>query len=170
MTKPLLTALVAALVLAPGAAAAKRKPKLLWATVNICDTQRHPDALGVRARMPGNGTHQRMYTRFTEQYRGADGHWRRLLRSKWDYVGTARFRWKESGNTFPPLDRKKTAATYLLRGYVEFQWRRKRRHRRGWKVVRRTQRLTTAGHPRAHGSDPKGYSAATCRISTAPAL
>jgi hypothetical protein len=32
----------------------------LWATVNICDTEKNPDSMGIRAGMPGNGTDQRL--------------------------------------------------------------------------------------------------------------
>ena len=40
----------------------------LWATVNICDTERNPNVLGVRASMPGNGTTQTMSMRFRASY------------------------------------------------------------------------------------------------------
>ena len=52
-------ALCAAVAIAPSAAAGARAPRP-WATVNICATPRHPDALGVRASKPGKGTRQRM--------------------------------------------------------------------------------------------------------------
>ena len=63
------------LVLAPAALAKRPVRKNLWATVNVCDTKRSPDDMGVRARMPGDGTHRRMYMRFTAQYRSAAGTW-----------------------------------------------------------------------------------------------
>src|SRR3712207_9424911 len=81
MTRTTLTALLAALaalMLAPGLAAGKNKN--LWATVNICDTVRHPDRMGLRARMPGNGTNQRMYMRFVAQY-GDGKRWRRVKKT-----------------------------------------------------------------------------------------
>jgi hypothetical protein len=164
-----LLAAVAAVALVPGPAGA-RKPKRnsLWATVNVCDTLRKPDQMGLRARIPGNGTKQRMYIRFTAQYR-SDGRWKRVkgARSKWDYAGSARWNWKESGIFFK-FDRPKPGTSYLMRGYAEFQWRAKRKHRRGWRVVRRTHRLTRGGHPGTLDADPKGFSAAHCRISTPP--
>src|SRR5918911_252837 len=40
----------------------------LWATVNICDTAKNPDTMGIRAGMPGNGTDQRLWMRFTAEY------------------------------------------------------------------------------------------------------
>src|SRR5258705_12013563 len=63
-----LTALLAlACVLAATASAATR-PKDLWATINVCDTAIHPDMMGVRASMPGDAQHTRMYMRFAAQY------------------------------------------------------------------------------------------------------
>src|SRR4051794_25501141 len=171
MTKAISTLLAAALTAlaaAAGPAAAKTKPNFLWATVNVCDTPRHPDRMGLRARMPGNGTRQRMYIRFTAQYRSG-GRWKRVkgARSGWDYAGSARFRWKESGITFE-FNTPKPGAGYVMRGFAQFQWRAKRKHRRGWRVVRRAHRLTRGGHPGTLDADPKGYSAAHCRISTPP--
>jgi hypothetical protein len=166
----LLLAAAATLALLPGAGAAKkRRPNHLWATVNVCDTLRHPDQMGLRARIPGNGTKQRMYIRFTAQYRSG-GRWKRVpgARSKWDRAGSARFRWKESGTYFR-FDTPKPGTSYLMRGYAQFQWRAKRKHRHGWRVVRRAHRLTRGGHPGTLESDPKGFSAAHCRISTPPA-
>jgi hypothetical protein len=164
-----LAAALTALLLVPGPATAKRKRSLLWATVNICDTKRHPDMMGVRARMPGNGTRQRMYMRFTAQFRD-EARWKRVNggRSVWIYVGRAGLRFRDAGFTFQ-LTTPSPGASYVVRGVVHFQWRRKRRHRKGWKVVRRARRVTTAGHPGSLGADPKGFSAARCRIETPPA-
>jgi hypothetical protein len=173
MTRSTLTALLAALLalaLVPAVAAAKkRKPNHLWATVNVCDTQKHPDRMGLRARMPGNGTHERMYIRFTAQYHDK-GRWKRVkgARSGWDFAGSALYRWKESGITFR-FTKPKAGTSYLMRGYAEFQWRKKRAHRRGWRVVRRTHRITSGGHRGTRDADPKGFSAARCRIATPPA-
>jgi len=175
MRRTILTALLAALALlalAPAVATAKkRKPNYLWSTVNVCDTKKHPDRMGMRARMPGNGTKQRMYIRFTAQFRHK-GRWRRVkgARSAWLYAGSARFRWKESGITFRFLT-PDPGASYLMRGYAQFQWRAKRRHPRPysrWRVVRRAHRITTGGHHGTLDADPKGFSAARCRISTPP--
>ena len=167
MARTTLTALLfalAALTLVPALAAAKTKN--LWATVNICDTRHHPDSMGLRARMPGNGTHQRMYVRFVAQYR--DGkRWRRAKNThpRWQLVGSAAYAWKEAGRTFG-FEKPDPGVSYLMRGYVQFQWRKKRKHHRGWRVVRRAHRVTTGGHHGTDESDPKGYSAARCRIST----
>ena len=47
----------------------RRSRQLLWATINVCDTAKHPDTIGIRASMPGSGTKgERMYMRFQVQY------------------------------------------------------------------------------------------------------
>ena len=154
----------AALALGPGALpAATAKPRP-WATVNICDTVRQPNALGVRASMPGNGRAERMYVRIHAQYlhptRGRYVDLGGSLSSPWLFAGSARFRRREVGYTFvfapPPAGR-----SYLLRARVEFQWRRRRGRR--LRAVRRARAVTEAGH-RTRGADPRGFSAATCRL------
>jgi hypothetical protein len=147
---------------APADAADPRNSRHLWATVNVCDTERNPDTLGIRASMPGSGRKKEtMWMRFRVQYfsereelwhnftsKGADSGAIRVGRH-------ARFRFRQSGFSFPFSP--EVGDRYLLRGSVEFQWR-----RRG-KVVRRVRELTSAGH-KTSVADPKGYSAATCEI------
>jgi hypothetical protein len=121
-----------------GIAAASNTPEL-WATVNICDTADAPDAMGVRASMPGNGTRQRMYMRFRAEY------WSRARQdwapvagtgvSPWVFAGSAEYARRQAGWTFefaaPPA-----GVTFTMRAIVEFEWRRpddqvaRRGHRR----------------------------------------
>jgi hypothetical protein len=158
---PLLALLLVAAPAAPAAADAK-PAKDLWATVNVCDTQKSPDQMGVRARMPGDGTRRRMYMRFTAQFKSGKK-WKRVSgqgRSKWLLAGSALFRNQELGYTFS-FDAPKAGSSYLMRGLVEFQWRAKG----SGTVVRQAHRLTTKGHPTAP-AEPKGYSRATCEIAT----
>jgi hypothetical protein len=54
-------------VIGKGKGKARAAASRLWATVNVCDTERSPDAMGVRASMPGNGKPQVMFMRFTAQ-------------------------------------------------------------------------------------------------------
>src|SRR5215210_2077988 len=80
-------------LLAPGAHVSASRA--LWATVNTCDTFASPDAMGVRASMPGNGTRQRMYMRFSARwYSGAAGSWLDVPdgKSPWVYAGSARYK------------------------------------------------------------------------------
>jgi hypothetical protein len=150
------------LLLAPAAQAVAKPPRDLWATVNVCDTAKSPDRMGVRARMPGDGTRRRMFMRFSAQFRSGKK-WKQVSgrgRSKWLLAGSALFRNQELGYTFS-FDAPKPGTGYLMRGLVQFQWRAPT----SGSVVRRTHRYTSEGH-RTRPAEPKGYSRATCRIAT----
>jgi len=168
MLRPLATALAALAVLAPAAAAKKGRTiygsPLLWATVNLCDTEQHPDTIGVRASIPGSGiAGERMYLRFQVQYyAAAEGEWHNLASggdSGWIPVGSGSFAARQAGRTFrfqaPAGD-----ATEVLRGAVTFEWR------RGDRVVRHARKRTTSGHRGQAGGDPPGYSAAVCELES----
>ena len=136
-----------------------------WATINICDTSRHPDVLGLRAEAPGNGTRQRIFMRFTAQYYDDDlRRWRRVRdqgRSPFIDAGSARFRTRQAGYSF--TFRSPTLRTrYRVRGKVDIEYRERRRDGR-WRLERRLRRRTTANH-RADGADPRGYSQGQCVI------
>jgi hypothetical protein len=160
-----LAALAATAAVAGGAFAGAQDQRLVaagavkyqWSTVNICDTAKHPDQLGIRARMPGNGTRQTMRMRFFAQYL-KKGSWLDMKNgmSPWRVAGSADFTWQELGWTFSidlaPGD------GYPMRGLVKFQWR---RHGR---TVRSAHAYTSAHHPTGAG-DPANYSAATCFMS-----
>jgi hypothetical protein len=175
-----------------GIAAASDTPEL-WATVNICDTAKAPDSMGVRASMPGNGTRQRMFMRFSAEY------WSRSRQawtpvagtgvSPWVFAGSAEYERRQAGWTFhfspPPA-----GVTFTMRANVEFEWRRGhelvarrggvKRHRghlkrfrrfdsRGSRasqtdVVRAVVRTTETGIEGVHGGDPAGTSKAMCLI------
>ena len=153
-----LLALVAAPLAAPHAAAADDRD--LWATVNVCDTERFPNTIGIRASMPGsrNGELGR-YMRFIVKYFSReDERWRRVPAggdSGWLYVGRGRGP-RQFGRSLriEPM----SGEPVLLRGAVLFQWR------RGDEVVRRARRRTRRGHRSSAGDDPRGYSAARCTI------
>ena len=157
--------LLAALAL-PASASAQGptidKSPLLWSTVNICDTAKHPDTLGIRASMPGSGRKgERMFMRFKAQFFSeVDNRWHNFTskgtKSGWVDVGHARYRARQSGWSFVFTPRK--GQRFELRGVVNFEWRKRKR------VVRRSVKKTTPGHGTSL-SDPKGFSAATCRIA-----
>ena len=160
MRVPLAACLASAAALAAPAAAAARPAQAvdrLWATVNVCDTAKHPNEVGIRASMPGfpRGTSRRM--RFRVQWRdgdrwryvtGADSGWRALTRSRGRAI--------ESGWGFefePP------ARAITFRGVVRFRWLRDGR------VVGRATEITESGHRSTAGADPADYSAATCSMA-----
>ena len=151
-------ALVGAL-LAPAAAGAATSPHL-WATINHCDVP--GSSVGIRASMPGNGTSQRMYMRFSAQYRNAAGRFVETGSStRWIRVGTARTRSVQSGYDFvfaPPAAR----SAFTFRGTVGFRWTARKGKR--WRVVRTTRTVTRGGIKGVEGGVPKGASAATCTI------
>jgi hypothetical protein len=135
---------------------------LLWSTINICDTTKHPDTIGIRASMPGSGKKaEKMYMRFQVQYfRASTKRWAptdATVDSGFQSVGSALFRRRESGWNFsitpPPAGQ-----TYRLRGIVSFEWR------VGKKVVRKASKRTHSGHKGTFGADPKTASAAECVI------
>ena len=144
MTRSLLISLV---LLAAGAAPAQAAERELWATVNICDTESHPNEIGIRASLPARS----VLVRFRVQYRDtADGRWRWVRGAN---SGWRKARARESGWSFEVAG----DGARILRGVVNYRWT-----RRG-KVVRRT-RLTEVGHQSTAGADPADFSAATCRI------
>ena len=164
-----------------------------WATVNICDTKNSPNALGIRTSVPGNGTQQRIFARYTAQWWSeADQEWLTVEGSgvtPWALVGSADMASRQAGWTFtfvqPP-----EGTTYVMRGVVELQWRgtaaaakrirrriaRKRqrarssayrRHARRAQqnaVVQRRTLLTETGMKGVQGGDPDGLSKAMCLI------
>lgn len=164
--------LVALALLTCFALPAEAKPSdFLWATVNACDTEKHPNAMGLRASMPGNGSRQRMYMRFTAQFwDGEARRWTRVPgegRSEWVRVGSALVRARQAGWTFT-IGQPPAGATFKLRGRVDFRWK-KREKREGkpdrWVTVKRRHRFTTKDREGVSGGDPPGSSEARCRIS-----
>jgi hypothetical protein len=138
--------------------------KRLWATVNVCDTVGHPDAIGIRGSMPGSGDRaEDMFMRFQIQhYTPQDKAWHNLgpgADSGFVEVGSAKYRTRQSGRTFTITPPRPGSDPYLLRGVVTFEWR------EDGEVVRRARKRTTSGHPDTKGSDPPGFSAASCSIT-----
>ena len=143
-----------ALALTPASAAAKDVQP--WATVNVCDTAKQPDAIGIRASMPGGKRGTRLQMRFRVQYRDlSTGRWRavRDADSGWRKAGKGRPT-REAGWSFEVAGE----GTRILRGVVTYRWK------RNGHVVRNAKRVTAGGHRSTDGADPEDFSAATCRI------
>jgi hypothetical protein len=158
----ILAVLACCAVAALPAGAAEKRNKFLWATVNFCDTQNRPDMMGVRASMPGDGEHTRMYMRFVAQYYDRTNQlWTDVKGSgvsKWRDVGSGDRRSAQGGYTFA-FDPPSGGKTFVLRGAVDYKWVKKRR------IVRTAHVITKTGHPGTHESVPKGYTASLCEIS-----
>jgi len=150
-------ALAAALLVPAAAAARPAQADRLWATVNVCDTSRHPNEVGIRASMPGVPRRAVRRMRFRVQWRdgsrwsfvtGADSGWRKLSRSRGRAI--------ESGWSFefePP------AKAITFRGVVGYRWVRNGR------IVAGAREITESGHRSTAGADPADYSAATCSMA-----
>jgi hypothetical protein len=147
-----------------------------WATVNICDTAASPNALGVRASVPGNGSGERIWARYTAQWwSGAAQEWKTVGgsgKTDWIYVGVADMSARQAGWTFRFVQ-PAAGTTYVMRGVVEFEWRddvrttaRARKARRAQRVavVRQRTLLTETGMQGVQGGDPAGTSKAMCLI------
>jgi hypothetical protein len=131
----------------------------LWATVDVCNAPRHPDTIGIRGSMPGDGhPHDTMYMRFLVQSLDATTHtWADIGRSAdsgFVRVGSGALT-RQAGRSF---EFKPTATTFTLRGFVEFQW-----HRAG-RTIRVATLPTTGGHTSLAGAEPADFSAATCAL------
>lgn len=149
------------LALAGAASAQAATAEKPWATVNVCDTKAHPNTIGIRALIPGAQRKQvRLFMRFRVQWKDrSDGLWHNLIdQGDSGFVGFGRSKkglGREGGRLFPF---KAPGKPLRLRGRVDFEWR------IGERVVKRDVALTEKGHRSGAGSDPKGYSAATCLL------
>jgi hypothetical protein len=152
----LLLALLVGLV-APSAALARDSDT--WATVNVCDTAKQPDTIGVRASMTGAPKGVRLSMRFRVQYKTADGTWTDVENadSGWRVLGTAKGIPVESGWSFS-FTRPSKSVT--LRGVAKFRWR------KGDALPRTDEVVTDGGHRSSAGADPTGYSAANCELGS----
>ena len=136
----------------------------LWATINVCDTPRAKNTIGIRGSMPGlRGRRPSvLQMRFSVQFKTGPGRWRdtgRSADSGWLRLGRTRTEVIETGQDFrfrPPA-----TGQHTLRGVVRYRWK------RGGRIVERKKRTTEVGHRSTAGADPAGYSASQCRI-TAP--
>jgi hypothetical protein len=167
---------IAAAAPAATAAASKKKKtsilasKDLWATVDVCSPKDQHDTIGVRASIPGDAkSNEKMYLRFRIQFLNQQtGVWSDVAGADSGFVsvGSAKFKSRQAGRNFqfalpkvPSNQPYSLPPSFTLRGSVSFQWR------KGKRVVRSASKITTAGHRSVAGSDPRGYTAATCFIT-----
>jgi hypothetical protein len=127
----------------------------LWATVNICNTRRHPDAIGIRAQMPALGFAATLEMEFQIDQRSARrASFRPVSGAKRSVsFGSVKKGLQQDGVTF-----SFPSHAGALRGTVKFEWR------LGHWVLGRSTLVTTRGHPSANFGDPPRYSAARCVI------
>jgi hypothetical protein len=133
------------------------RSRSLWATVNICDTRKYRNDLGVRGQMPTLGFASSLYMVVQVNFWSKTEHRFLPIQSK---LATTRLSLgsnanglQQDGAVFPF-----TAHTGLLNATFTFIWT------RGGKVIGQTVRRTTAGHADADHGNPPRFSAAQCRI------
>jgi hypothetical protein len=165
-----------ALMLAPGSAHAVAQPngpkratetapllrsRLLWATIDVCNATDQPDTIGIRGSMPGDHeAHDTMFMRFRLQYMNTTTKaWVDLTKGAaeaYTNVGTGASA-RQAGRSFQ-LNPVAGQPAFTLRGVVNFEWR------HHGTVVAQASRATSAGRVSLAGSDPEGFSAASCLI------
>ncbi len=137
------------------ALAAARHSRYLWATVNICDTARHPNMIGIRGQMPSLGFAARLGMQVTLSYWSSrDGRFEPVPGvSRHVDLGPASTGSRQGGVILqftPPA---------VLIGAIRFDWTRSGR------VIGQATRVTAAGYKHVDEADPPGYSTAICRIN-----
>lgn len=138
------------------------KSRRLWATVDACDPKGHPNTIGIRGSMPGDGhPTSTMYMRFRVQYLdGTTNKWIDVGKggdSGFVKLGSAQLT-REGGRSFQFMPVVGQPA-FTMRGTVSFQWR------QGATVVYGANRVTAAGHISGAGAEPPGFSAASCKLA-----
>ena len=132
------------------------RSRYMWATVNICNTKRYPDSIGIRAQMPALGFPTTLEMDFQVDQRSAQSaSFRPLSGAKRAVsVGSVKRGLQQDGVTFTV-----PASAGALRGTVSFEWK------LGHEVLGQSSRITTRGHPSANFGDPRRYSASRCVVA-----
>ncbi len=127
----------------------------LWATVNICDSRRHPHQLGIRGQMPSLGFPAWLSMRIQLNYYSR-AHKRFVVdpgSTKVIRLGRSRSGLQQGGAVYAF-----NPHAGLLDATVRFYWR------RSGKLLGSTTRTTTGGHAGADFGSPPHFTAAQCRI------
>lgn len=137
------------------------RSRLLWATIDVCNATDQPDTIGIRGSMPGDhAAHDTMFMRFRLQYMNTTTKaWVDLTKGAaeaYTNVGTGASA-RQAGRSFQ-LNPVAGQPAFTLRGVVNFEWR------RHGTILAQASRATSAGRVSLAGSDPEGFSAATCLI------
>lgn len=133
-----------------------KRSRVLWATVNICDTRRDPNTMGIRGQMPSLGFTAGLYMNIQFDYWSAK---RKRFEpisglSKLVALGELGSGVRQGGASIPF-----TPPTGRLSGTVTFEWK------LGARLVGQTSRSTKAGHQNADFGSPPHFSASVCTIT-----
>jgi hypothetical protein len=127
----------------------------LWATVNICDTKRFQNTLGVRGQMPALGFSASLSIVIQVNFfNRAKKRFEPIPKASMKIpLGTVATGLQQGGATFTFKPR-----TGLLNARIEFVWT------RGGKVIGSTSSRTTGGHKTADFGNPAHFTAPQCQI------
>jgi hypothetical protein len=127
----------------------------LWATVNICNTKRYRNVIGIRGQMPSLGFASALRMQFEVQYWSINSkHFRPVPGTKqWVELGAPKRGVHQGGIRFTFAPHAGT-----LRGIVTFEWW------RAGRAIGRATRTTTRGHRNADYGDPAHFTAWKCVI------
>ncbi|HTQ67958.1 MAG TPA: hypothetical protein VMI13_04650 [Solirubrobacteraceae bacterium] len=131
----------------------------LWATIDVCNTSKQPNTIGLRGSMPGDGkSEDKLYMSFSLEYLNATNQWAPLTSSSsgWVLVGPGANA-RQGGWSFT-LKPSHSRPKLVLRGVVGFRWMRSNH------PFAHTTRATTPGRHVLVGAEPAGYSAARCTL------
>jgi hypothetical protein len=138
------------------AVARVQRSRNLWATVNICNTKRHPDVVGIRGQMPALGFSSALSMQVALRYwSDSEKRYKALSNTKHTLaLGAERNGLHQGGISF-----QFTPHAGTLAGTIRFEWR---VHSR---AIGHVVRHTSADHPDADQADPAHFSAGKCAIS-----
>jgi hypothetical protein len=125
----------------------------LWATVNICNSKRYPDAVGIRGQMPALGFPAWLSMSIQLNYWSGKKFVADTSATKLVRLGRSSNGLQQGGAKF-----NFGPTSELFDASVQFIWRRE------GKLLGQKTLLTTAGHPNADFGNPAHYSAARCRL------
>jgi len=131
----------------------------LWATIDVCNSPKQPNTVGIRGSMPGDGKPaDKMYMSFALEYLNAANQWAPLTSSSsgWVLIGDGSGA-RQGGRSFT-IKPSHARPKLVLRGMVSFRWMRANRQ------FAHTTRPTTGGRQALVGAEPAGYSAARCNL------
>ncbi len=127
----------------------------LWATVNICNSKRYPDTIGIRGQMPSLGFAAWLSMKIQLNYYSVND--KRFVPLPTGGSHTTRL-----GRSAVKLQQGGATWTFnkpvLLNASVEFVYR------RAGKLLGETTQTTTAGHPSAQFASPAHLSVKQCQI------
>ncbi len=132
------------------------RSRRLWATVNICNSTRYPEVIGIRGQLPGLPFASRVSMTIGVDYADSahPGTFTPLPGVAERISGGV----QTSGTWQAGVRLRFKAGTGLLRGRITMQWT------RGGHAIGQLAVVSSAGHTDARYSDPSGFSAASCTL------